>query len=88
MVYVRDKGACRLCNQKVDYFNFEVGHDLAHSKGGKLNLQNAILLCSICNKSMRTLTLKQARKALGIKSPENESKKTLNRLSMKELKPS
>ena len=86
MIYLRDKGFCRLCNEKVNPFNFEVGHDLAHSKGGKLNLQNVILLCSLCNKSMRTLSLKQARKALGIKSPEDDSKKALNKLSMKELK--
>lgn len=86
MIFIRDKGICRLCNEKVDPFNFEIGHDLAHSKGGKLNLQNAILLCSLCNKSMRTLTLKQARKALGFKSPEDDSKKALNRLSMRELR--
>ena len=89
MVFRRDNGICRLCHEKVDAFNFEVGHDLAHSKGGKLNLQNAILLCSPCNKSMRTLTLKEARKALGLpepNSPQEESKKTLNKLSLKELK--
>ena len=86
MIYIRDKGICRLCNEKVDPFNFQVGHDIAHSKGGKLNLQNAILLCSLCNSSMSTLTLKQARKALGFKSPEEESKKALKKLSMKELK--
>jgi hypothetical protein len=89
-VYIRDKGICRMCNEKVDPFNFEVGHDVAHSKGGKLNLQNAILLCSLCNKSMRTLTLKQARKALGLPkppaSPQEETKKALDRLSMRELK--
>jgi hypothetical protein len=86
MIYVRDKGMCRMCGERVDPFNFEIGHDLAHSKGGKLNLQNAILLCSLCNKSMRTLTLKQARKALGIKAPEDDSKKALKKLSMRELK--
>ena len=86
MIYIRDKGVCRLCNEKVDPFNFEVGHDLAHSKGGKLNLQNAVLLCSLCNKSMRTLSLKQARKALGVKSTVDESKKILNKLTMRELK--
>jgi hypothetical protein len=35
---------------------------------------------------MRTLTLKQARRALGIKSPEDDSKKALAKLSMRELK--
>jgi hypothetical protein len=89
MIYIRDKGICRLCHEKVDPFNFEVGHDIAYSKGGKLNLQNAILLCSLCNKSMRTLTLKQARKALGLPEPilpQDESKKALNKLNMRELK--
>jgi hypothetical protein len=89
VIYIRDKGICRLCNEKVDPFNFEVGHDVAHSKGGKLNLQNAILLCSLCNKSMKTLTLKQARKALGLpepNSPQEDSKKALNKLSMRELR--
>ena len=86
MVYARDKGVCRICKEKVNPFYFEVGHDIAHSKGGKLTLQNAILLCSLCNKSMRTLSLKQARKALGFKSSEDDSKKTLKKLSMKELK--
>ena len=62
MVFLRDKGVCRVCKEKVDPFNFEIGHDIAHSKGGKLNLQNAILICSLCNKSMRTLSLKQMRK--------------------------
>ena len=89
MVYARDKGVCRICKEKVNPFYFEVGHDVAHSKGGKLTLQNAILLCPPCNKSMRTLTLKQARKALGLPEPilpHDESKKALNKLSMKELK--
>jgi len=89
MVFLRDKGVCRVCNEKVDPFNFEIGHDIAHSKGGKLTLQNAILLCSLCNKSMRTLTLKQMRKQLGLPEPENQqdkAKKALNKLSLRELK--
>jgi hypothetical protein len=89
MVYLRDKGFCRVCNEKVDPFNFEIGHDIAHSKGGKLTLQNAILICSLCNKSMRTLTLKQMRKQLGLPEPENQQdkiKKALNKLSLIELK--
>lgn len=89
MVYLRDKGICLSCGHGVDPFNFEIGHDIAHSKGGKLTVQNAILLCSPCNKSMRTLSLKQMRKQLGLPEPVNEQdkvKKALNKLSMKELK--
>jgi hypothetical protein len=87
MVYERDKGKCRVCCADVDPFNFEIGHNIAHSKGGKLNLKNAILLCSSCNKSMRTLSLKEVRAKLGLpESPEEKTKKTLQRLSLKELK--
>ena len=86
IVFTRDNGTCRICGQKVDPFNFDVGHDLAHSKGGKLTVQNAILLCGMCNRSMGTLSLKQARKALGIKAPEDDAKKLLQKLSIKELK--
>jgi hypothetical protein len=89
MVYLRDKGICQVCKERVDPFNFEIGHNIAFSKGGKLTVQNAILLCSLCNKSMRTLTLKQMRKQLGLPEPENQqdkAKKALNKLSLKELK--
>jgi hypothetical protein len=87
IVYQRDKGKCRVCGADVDPFNFEIGHNIAHSKGGKLTLKNAILLCSSCNKSMRTLTLKEVRATLGLpKSPEEETKTTLQKLSLRELK--
>jgi len=87
MVYERDKGRCRICGAKVDPFNFEIGHDKAHSKGGKLTLKNAILLCPTCNRSMQTLSLKQVRKKLGLpETPEDRSKKLLQKLSLRELK--
>ena len=87
MVYERDKGRCRICGANVDPFNFEIGHDKAHSKGGKLTLKNAILLCPTCNRSMQTLSLKQVRKKLGLpETPEDRSKKLLQKLSLRELK--
>jgi hypothetical protein len=87
MVYQRDKGKCRICGVKVDPFSFEIGHNVAYSKGGKLTLKNAILLCSTCNKSMRTLTLKQVRKKLGLpESQEEKAKKALKKLNLRELK--
>ena len=87
MIYQRDEGICRLCKAKVDPFNFEIGHDIAHSMGGKLTLRNAILLCPACNKSMRTLSLKQARKKLGFpETQEEKAKKALQKLSLYELR--
>ena len=87
MVYERDNGICQICGKKVDPFNFEIGHNKAHSKGGKLTLRNAILLCPTCNKSMSTLSLKQVRKKLGLpETPEEKAKKLLQKLSLSELK--
>jgi hypothetical protein len=86
MVFERDEGICRVCTKKIDLFSFEIGHDKAHSKGGKLTLKNSILICSPCNKSMRTLTLRQVRKDLGLLDTNEKVKKALNKLSMKELK--
>jgi hypothetical protein len=87
MVYLRDKGKCRICGTKVDSFDFEIGHNIAFSRGGKLNLKNAILLCPACNRSMRTLSLKEARKKLGLpETLEEKTKKTLQRLSLRELR--
>ena len=87
MVYERDKGRCRICGKKVDPFNFEIGHNKAHAKGGKLTLKNAILLCPSCNKSMSTLSLKEVRKKLGLpETPEEKAKKLLKELTLRELK--
>ena len=87
MVYERDKGICQICGKKVDPFNFEIGHNKAHAKGGKLTLKNAILLCPTCNRSMSTLSLKQVRKKLGLpETPEEKAKKLLQKLTLSELK--
>jgi hypothetical protein len=87
LVFHRDKGSCRLCNLPVDPTNFDIGHNTAFAKGGKLSLQNAVLLHPSCNKSMRTLKLKQAREILGLpESPEEQAKKVLNNLSMAQLR--
>ena len=40
------------CKNKIDVFNFHVGHDIPESKGGKLELENLRPICSNCNLSM------------------------------------
>ena len=86
MVYERDKGRCRICGKKVDPFNFEIGHNKAHAKGGKLTLKNAILLCPSCNKSMSTLSLKEVRKKLGLpETPEEKAKKLYELVEIEEV---
>ncbi len=46
---------CPMCNQSViNAINFEVGHDVAVSKGGCDEITNLNPICSSCNKSMGT----------------------------------
>ena len=40
------------CNNEISPFNFECGHNIPESKGGKTNLDNLLPICSSCNKSM------------------------------------
>lgn len=40
------------CNTQISVFNYEAGHDIAHSKGGPANIDNLMPICSSCNRSM------------------------------------
>jgi 5-methylcytosine-specific restriction endonuclease McrA len=40
------------CTNKITVFDFESGHNVPESKGGKTILENLIPICSRCNKSM------------------------------------
>ena len=48
------------CKNTMNPFTFEVGHDLAESKGGATVLENLVPICSNCNRSMgNTHTFKE-----------------------------
>ena len=40
------------CNNKINVFDFHVGHDLPRSKGGSLDINNIRPICARCNLSM------------------------------------
>ena len=40
------------CKNKIDVFNFHVGHNIPECKGGKTCLENLKPICSRCNSSM------------------------------------
>ena len=42
----------RWCTNKIDVFNFQVGHNIPESKGGKTVLENLKPICCRCNQSM------------------------------------
>jgi len=40
------------CSNTINVFDFETGHNIPESKGGKTSIENLFPLCSRCNKSM------------------------------------
>lgn len=40
------------CDNKINVFNFQVGHDIPESKGGTLDINNLKPICGSCNLSM------------------------------------
>ena len=50
-------GPCFCCKKEIDSKDFECGHIVPVSKGGKTNLTNLRPVCSCCNKSMGTENL-------------------------------
>ena len=48
------------CNNEINVFNFQVGHDIPRSKGGSNELKNLKPICSSCNLSMSNIyTIKE-----------------------------
>lgn len=47
---------------QIKLTNFEVGHNVAVSKGGSDELDNLRPLCSACNKSIGTKTIEEVKK--------------------------
>jgi hypothetical protein len=86
LVWERDNGVCQICGKKVGQFDWELAHDKAHAKGGKLTLRNTFVAHSSCNSSQGTLSLRQTRRAIGITTPEDNLKKELKRLTVSQLR--
>lgn len=52
------KTKCLCCNNNYIFqSNFEAGHIIAEANGGKVNKDNLMPICSVCNKSMGTMNL-------------------------------
>ncbi len=50
----RFEGKCRVrwCRNKISAFDYECGHNIPESKGGKTTLDNLVPICARCNRSM------------------------------------
>ena len=45
---------CRVswCTNRINVFDYECGHNVPESKGGKTTLDNLVPICARCNRSM------------------------------------
>jgi len=85
-VWDRDGGKCQLCGKPADSFNFDLAHNRAHARGGKLTLANTYVAHPSCNRSIGTLTKKSALRQVGIETPEDRVRRKLNGMSLPKLK--
>lgn len=53
------EGECYVCNKQLDYRNMECGHIVAHSLGGKEDLDNLMPICKTCNREMGIMNLNE-----------------------------
>ena len=68
------------CGCDITIADFELGHVIAHSKGGPNTIKNLRPICSTCNKSMGTMNLLEFKETYGLDS------KIETELSEEELK--
>jgi HNH endonuclease len=85
-LYKRENGVCQVCNVKGEFYEMEVGHNRAHSRGGKQTLRNSILVHPWCNKSMQNLSLKEYRRSIGATTKEDETRAALKSLKLSALR--
>lgn len=52
-------GKCCCCDNEIDSRHFECGHIVAVAKGGEDSLVNLRPVCSLCNKSMSTMDMRE-----------------------------
>ncbi len=57
------------CTNKITPFDYEVGHNIPHSKGGSSTIDNLRPICSRCNKSMSDDYTIDQWNELGIREP-------------------
>lgn len=72
----RMTGKCYACRKRINFTDFEVGHNKAASKGGSWNLQNLRPICRTCNRSMGTMAIETFKKKYFGGTPTRKARKT------------
>lgn len=58
----KTSGECYACDRVITFEHFEIGHNKAHSRGGKDVIWNLRPICTSCNKCMGTMTIEVYRR--------------------------
>jgi len=88
ILYLRANKRCQnpACNAKIDFTQMQVGHKRAWSKGGRTTIKNSVCLCYRCNKLQGRDSWTIFLRKQGVKDEKAGLKKSLESLSMKQLK--
>lgn len=72
---------CPLCEKPIkDFFDAEFDHKIAHSKGGKTNLKNIIVVHKLCNRLKSNKSFSEIKKIMGTHIPKKrETKKVVKK---------
>lgn len=54
-VFDRDNGICDICTRKLNFGDFECGHIVDRVCGGSDELDNLVVMCSLCNRAIKEL---------------------------------
>lgn len=63
-VWLRDRGTCQYCGDKVSMSEFTYDHVMPISQGGKTKWENIVVCCLDCNQKKRDRTPSQAKMTL------------------------
>jgi len=88
ILYRNAGGRCEnpACGKKIDFDEMQVGHKTAWSRGGRTTIKNSVCLCYRCNKLMGTDSWATFLKKQNIVDPKTTLKKSLQALTIKQLK--
>lgn len=79
--YIGEKkgmGICKCCKKKsITQMDFECGHIVSESNGGKTIVKNLIPICKLCNLSMGRSNMDEFIKKHGLNSRKKKAKKSV-----------
>jgi len=52
-------GRCFCCGNELHHSVFEAGHIIAHADGGSDDVSNLVVICSLCNRSMERVNMRE-----------------------------